>query len=57
MPRRGAGIDAANHGKLLRKLEIVLPDLIADSGFATHGLPEIPVCVMSEALTKVRVTA
>lgn len=53
----GLIMEAANQGELLRKLEIALPDLIADSEFATHGLPEIPVCVMSEVLTKVRVTA
>ena len=53
----GLILEAANHAELLSKLQDAIPDLIADSGFATQGLPEIPVCVMSEALTTVRVAA
>ena len=52
---RGLILEAATHEELLRKLEVAIPELISESGFATAGLPEIPVYLMSEVLTKVRV--
>ncbi len=52
---RGLILEAATQEELLRKLEVAIPDLISESGFATAGLPEIPVYLMSEVLTKVRV--
>lgn len=51
----GLILEAATQEELLRKLHVVIPDLIADSGFATAGISEIPVYLMSETLTKVRV--
>ncbi len=52
---RGLILEAATQEELLRKLEVAIPDLISESGFETAGLPEIPVYLMSEVLTKVRV--
>ena len=51
----GLILESPTQEELLRKLHVVIPDLIAESGFATGGLPEIPVYLMSEVLTKVRV--
>lgn len=50
----GLILEAENQDELISKLQTAIPDLIAESEFAGCALSEIPVCVMSEALTKVR---
>jgi predicted RNase H-like HicB family nuclease len=51
----GLIVEADTSEELLGKLDAVIPELIVESGFDTRGLPQIPYCVMSEAVRKVRV--
>ncbi len=51
----GLILEAPSQDALLEKLQHAIPDLIAETEIETQGLLEIPVVLMSEALTRVRV--
>lgn len=51
----GLIVEADTSEALLTKLDDLIPELIAESGYDTRGLQEISYFVMSEAMRKVRV--
>lgn len=53
----GLIVEAGTSEELLAKLDDLIPELVAESGYDTGGLSEIPYVLMSEAVRKVRVAA
>ena len=52
----GLVAEAASQDLLLDKLRIMIPELLALNG-NDYDLPEVPLVVMSEQMTKVRIRA
>lgn len=52
----GLVAEAASQDLLLEKLRIMIPELLALNG-NDYDLPEVPLVVMSEQMTKVRIRA
>ena len=53
----GLVTEAETQDELLAKLHVLIPELIELNGDGFDGLPEVPLVVMSEQTSKVRIKA